>query len=257
MRRRELGAAGGALALGLLPSARASTLDSPLLAFTEHLPPLNFAGRHGEVQGFSSELLRLMADQAGMALELQLMPWPRAVKAAAAQANHILYSLTRLPDREGRYRWVGPISERRLMLYRMSEAEPLPKLRELRDLQQLGERKIGVVRESAAAQLLHAQGLRAGAELELALDDSSNLRKLLARRMDLIAMLDWGAAWHLKQQGLHYTTLTPVMVLDSRRSYWYGLHPDSEDRVVHGLQAALDQLRRDGRYAKLRGRYFS
>ncbi|MCV2362852.1 transporter substrate-binding domain-containing protein [Paucibacter sp. DJ1R-11] len=224
-----------------------------LQAFTEHLPPLNFQDDSGRAAGFSTELLQLMAAQARIQVDIQVQPWPRAVQAAAVQPNSILYSLTRLPERESKYRWVGPISERRIMLYSLSKRRDIQPLKDLRDLREL---KVGVVRESAAARLLQAEGLRPGEELELALDDGSNLRKLLASRMDLIVLLDWAAAWHLKQLRLDYSTLRPLLELDTRHSYWYGLHPDSDDRVVQALQAALDQLRSDGRYARLRQRYF-
>lgn len=231
-----------------------------LQAFTEHLPPLNFQDASGHAAGFSTELLRLIAAQARVNVEIQVQPWPRAIQAAAAQANHILYSLTRLPEREGKYRWVGPISERRIMLYSLSQRRDLPALKDLRQLLELQQQrglKVGVVRESAAAKLLQNEGLRAGEELELALDDGSNVRKLLARRMDYIVLLDWAASWHLQQLRLNYKTLQPVLELDTRHSYWFGLHPDSDELLVQSLQAALDQLRRDGRYARLRQKYFS
>lgn len=271
MRRRECALAGLASCLGLGPGTNlAQGLKAgpnpalpplpSLQAYTEHLPPLNFLDDNGQAAGFSSELLRLMANQARLDLDIQLQPWPRAVQAAASQSNSILYSLTRLPEREGRYRWVGPISERRIMLYSLSKRRDLPAFRDLKDLRELPQLrglKVGVVRESAAARLLQSEGLRVGEELELALDDGSNLRKLLASRMDLIVLLDWAAAWHLKQLRLDYNTLRPVLELDARHSYWYGLHPDTDERLVQALQAALDQLRRDGRYARLRQRYFS
>ncbi|WP_428503338.1 substrate-binding periplasmic protein [Roseateles sp.] len=244
-------------ALGMSHSAHASGLAatgiSSLQAFTEHLPPLNFQDEGGRAAGFSTELLQLMAAKARTQVDIQVQPWPRAVQAAGALPNSILYSLTRLPERESKYRWVGPISERRIMLYSLSKRRDIQPLKDLRDLRDL---KVGVVRESAAARLLQAEGLRPGEELELALDDGSNLRKLLASRMDLIVLLDWAAAWHLKQLRLDYSTLRPVLELDSRHSYWYGLHLDSDERVVQTLQTALDQLRSEGRYARLRQRYF-
>lgn len=257
MRRREWALAG--LAAGFSPWALAKPgLAGPLMAFTEHLPPLNFQDAAGQPAGFSSELLQLMAAQAQLSLDIQVQPWRRAVQAAAAQNNSILFSLTRLPERERQYRWVGPISERRIMVYGLRQREDLPELKQVSDLRRLQQgMKVGVVRESAAARRLQEEGLLAGETLELALDDGSNLRKLLARRMDLMVMLDWAAAWQLHQLRLDYRTLRPLLVLDARRSYWYGLHPDSDDRVVLALQAALDQLRRDGRYSRLRQRYFS
>ncbi|WP_431264494.1 substrate-binding periplasmic protein [Roseateles chitinivorans] len=250
------------LAAGLLPGALPAALAAParprtaagpaeLVAFTENLPPLNHA-EHGEARGFSTELLKMVAADAGLPLRVQVLPWQRSVQEAGRRADSVLFSLTRTPERETQYRWVGPISPRRILVYRLSHrADVRPP-----SLKQLGGLRMGVTRDSAAARQLIAEGLRPEVELELAIDDATNLRKLLAGRMDLIVMLDWAAAWHLRELKLPYATLTPVLPMDVDKSYWYGLPADSDPALARRLQTALDRIRRDGRYERLRQRYF-
>lgn len=60
----------------------------------------------------------------------------------------------------------------------------------------------------------------------------------------------------MRQLQLPYTTLQPVMELDVAKSYWYGLHREADPALVKQLQAELDAIKRDGRYDKLRQRYF-
>ena len=254
-RRRCLLMAAGLLA-GALPATVASAdagREAPrdLIAFTENLPPMNYLDG-GEARGFSSELLRLMAAEAGLPLRIEVMPWQRAVHEAARQRDGVLYSLTRTPEREAQYRWVGPISERRVMIYRLHRRTDI----KLTSLKALNGLRLGVVRDSASARQLLADGLRPDIDLEFALDDATNLRKLLAGRMDLIVLLDWAAAWHLRQLKLSYATLQPVLPFDVDKSYWYGLPLDGDPAVARQLQAALDRIRRDGRYERLRQRYF-
>lgn len=237
-------------ALGALPALAAPA--PVLLGFTENLPPLNYQDEAGQAQGFAVELLRLMAAGAGLALELQVLPWQRAVQRAEAQPASLLFSLTRTPEREAQFQWVGPIAQRRILVYKLASRGELHMSR----LDELGGAHIGVVRDSATDRLLLAAGLRHGVELDPGLDDATNLRKLLARRTEYLTLLDWAAAWNLRQLHLPYDTLQPVMELDTSRSYWYGLRPDADPALVQRLQAALDALRRDGRYDKLRQRYF-
>lgn len=251
------------LAAGLLPGALPAAMASPaprspghagageLVAFTENLPPLNHA-ENGEARGFSTELLKLMAAEAGLPLRVQVLPWQRSVQEAARRADSVLFSLTRTPERETQYRWVGPISPRRILVYRLNHRTDVrpQSLKELKGL------RVGVTRDSAAGRQLIADGLRPEVELELATDDATNLRKLLAGRMDLIVMLDWAAAWHLRELKLPYATLTPVLPMDVDKSYWYGLPADSDPALARRLQAALDRIRRDGRYERLRQHYF-
>jgi polar amino acid transport system substrate-binding protein len=225
--------------------------DVELLGVTENLPPLNYVDEGG-AQGFSVELLRLMTTQAGLKLAMQVMPWQRAVQVAEGSAHSVLFSLTRTPERESKFQWVGPIAQRRVLLYRLASRTDLT----MAQLSELGTARIGVVRDSAADRQLQAAGLRPGLQLEQGLDDATNLRKLLAGRMDYIALLDWAAAWNLRQLQLPLTTLQPAMEQDVTHSYFYGLRPGADPALVRRLQSALDTLRRDGRYERLRQRYF-
>ncbi len=242
------------LALPALLATRhavAAASEGTLLGITENLPPLNYLDGGG-MQGFSVELLRLIAARSGLKLTLQLMPWQRAVQVAEASENSVLFSLTRTPEREARFQWVGPIAQRRVLLYRLASRSDLA----MTALSELGNARIGVVRDSAADRQLQAAGLRPGLQLEQGLDDATNLRKLLAGRMEYIVLLDWAAAWNLRQLQLPLSTLQPALEQDATRSYFYGLRLDADPALVRRLQAALDSLRRDGRYERLRQRYF-
>jgi len=260
MKRRQITAA-GLLGASLGPwlsslSGAAAAADPTVLTlhgFSEHLPPLNYQRPGEPPSGFAVDLLRLVAEQANLPVEIEIMPWPRASNSAAAQPGSLLFSLTRQPERERKYKWLGPISERRVVVYRLSKRNEV----KASDIHHLNGHKLGVVRDSAAAKMLLAAGLRPDAELEIALDDASNLRKLLAGRMDLLVMLDWAAAWNLQQLKLPFSTLEPVFELDRSKSYWYGLHPQTSPALQQRLQAALDQIKRDGRYVALRQQYFN
>jgi polar amino acid transport system substrate-binding protein len=251
MQRRRVMALGASLSLGPTLGWANTTQDAVLKAFTENLPPLNYAeGR--EAKGFSTELLRMMGQQAGIPITIEVLPWVRAMQQVQERPDAILFSLTRTPEREAQFKWVGPISPRRIVLFKLAARQDLG----VPNLQRLAGAKIGVVRESAAARQMQNDGLDPGQELELALDDTNNLRKLLAGRMEYMAMLDWAAAWQLQQMDLPYATLQAVLDYDVDKSYWFGLNPRSDDNLVRRLQAALDNLRRDGRYERLRQRYF-
>lgn len=243
------------LALAALAGMHLPALAAPaermLFGFTENLPPLNYEDEDGP-QGFSVDLLRLMAAGAGLPLLLQVLPWQRAMQQAEAQPGSALFSLTRTPEREAQFQWVGPIAQRRVLIYKLASRTDL----KLTQLSELGSTRIGVVRNSAADHQLQAAGLRPGVHLEHGLDDATNVRKLLAGRMEFVTLLDWAAAWAMRQLQLPYATLQPVMELDVTKAYWYGLHREADPARVRQLQAELDAIRRDGRYERLRQRYF-
>lgn len=233
-----------AAALALAAPAHAADLN----AYTEPLPPLNYE-EAGEAQGFSTELLRALALRAGLSLEIQVLPWPRAVAMAASDRKSVLYTLTRTAAREDQYRWVGPIAKRRIVLYRLAGRTEV-RAAGLADLPRL---RTAVARESATAKMLAERGF--GAYLDAALDDDATMRMLIARRVDAVAMLDFAAAWHSARQGPGFRALQPLFTLDDAHEYYFGLHKDAPAELAERLQRAFEALRRDGELEQLTRRY--
>ena len=242
-------------ALLLAPS---SAMALEISALTESLPPLNYE-LDGAVVGFSSELLDLIAKDADISVNKQLLPWSRAYDMVARQGNTLIYSLARTPEREAQFQWVGPISTRRIVLYKLSDRADIS----IKTLDDARPYRIGVARESAAAKGLIKQGfLINGAQdvlgpgLDLGANDESNMKKFIGKRFDLLVSLDWAAAYNAKNAGLGPDDLQAVWVLDEGLSYWYGLNPATDPDVARRLNAALLKIKSDGRYQLLRQRYF-
>jgi polar amino acid transport system substrate-binding protein len=221
-----------------------------LQALTEAMPPLNYV-LNGKVVGFSSELLEVLALDAGVTVEKQLLPWARAYRMALDDADTVLYSLVRTPEREALFQWVGPISPRKIVLYRMSQRKELA----VTSLEEVRAYKVGVVRESAAAKSLIIKGFTADKELDLALDDASNMRKFKAGRFDFLVSLDWAAAYNTQENDIPITDLTQVLVLDDQSEYWFGVSLRTDPLIVRRLNEALVKARRDGRLKALTRRY--
>lgn len=221
-----------------------------LKAVTEALPPLNYE-LNGQVVGFSSELLDMLALEAGISVQKQLLPWARAYRMALEDADTILYSLVRTPERETLFQWVGPISPRKIVLYRMAKRQELA----VTSLDEVRAYKVGVVRESASAKALTNKGFTPDKELELALDDATNMRKFKAGRFDFLVSLDWAAAYNTQQNDMNPADLTPVLVLDEQSEYWFGVSLHTDPLVVRRLNDALIKVRRDGRLKALTRRH--
>ena len=158
---------------------------SPLIAYTEELPPLNFL-QHDKVSGFSSELLQARAAKAAIPLSLQLLPWARGYAMTQSTPGSLLFSTVRTPERENLFRWVGPISPRRIYLYRLTRRKDI----QLRNIEQLKQLRTSTLFESATQKRLLELGLRIGEEQDSGRSDAVNLGKLLLGRVDLVAMLD-------------------------------------------------------------------
>ncbi|WP_296507757.1 transporter substrate-binding domain-containing protein [Rhodoferax sp.] len=228
-----------------------------LTALTEQLPPLNME-LEGRVTGFASELLDLVAAEAGVPLRKLVLPWARAYGQALRQPDTLVYSMVRTPEREALFRWIGPISPRRVLLYRWADRPDIV----IKSLEDARPYRIGSTLESAATKMLEKSGFTAvsvnepsGGGLELGVNDETNMRKFLAKRFDLLVALDWAAAYHAKSLGMDPALLVPVWVLDESSAYWYGVNPGTDPDTIKRLDQALAKVKADGRYQQLRQRY--
>jgi len=255
----SLGAAACAR-MGALLAFLVLPLPAPALeisALTEALPPLNYEV-DGRVVGFSSELLDLMAKESGITVNKQVLPWARAYELVTRQGNTLIYSTARTPERETQFQWVGPISARRILLYKLADRTDIS----IKTLDDARHYRVGVVRESAAAKGLIQQGFvingpqdALGPGLDLGPHDESNMKKFIARRFDLLVSLDWAAAYNAKNAGLGPDDYQAVWVLDENLSYWYGLNLATDPDVARRLNAALQKLKNDGQYLQLKQKY--
>lgn len=235
-----------ALAALLFPAV---TMAATVKAYTEALPPLNFE-ENGRVGGFASELLQLMAADAGHTVQLELVPWLRAYRTVKQQPGSALYSIVRNPEREKLFRWVGPIAPRRIVVYTLATRTDVV-LRKQADLLRY---RHGVLAASSAASSLQQLGVPA-AQLEYGQSDEVNLKKLLLGRADTVVMLDSAMQWQLRQQKVAPARIRPVWTLDQRYQYWFAFNKDTNPAVLRSLQQALDRIKTDGRLTALQRRY--
>jgi polar amino acid transport system substrate-binding protein len=59
----------------------------------------------------------------GEEYEIRLMPWARAYKQIINKPNKILFSMTRTPQREYLFKWVGPIANNSFVFYARSDSK--------------------------------------------------------------------------------------------------------------------------------------
>jgi len=244
-RHRRLARHVSALAVLALVLAIAATLradEQPLTVLTEELPPFNFV-ENGTLRGIATDVLTLMFEDCGLqnrCENVQVMPWPRAMATARTQPDALLYSVTRTPDREDWFKWVGPIISNRISL--MARRDRHVRMKTLAEADAL---KMGAVPEFAATQLLLHQGYPARS-LDYSPDMRSNVLKLQAGRIDLFACNELAFAWMLPQLGLRLEDFEPVYVLRDGEMF-YACNKEVPDDTVSRLQRSLDKLKKSGR----------
>ncbi|MBK5353058.1 ABC transporter substrate-binding protein [Pseudomonas sp. TH41] len=224
--------------------------DTGLVLLTENFPPYNMAkngknfAQDENINGIAVDIVREMFKRAEITYSLTLrFPWERIYKIALEKPGYGVFVMARLPDRENLFKWVGPIGpDDWIMLARADSKISLETLDDARKY------KIGAYKGDAIAETLAKQGLNP----IVVLRDQDNAKKLVSGQIDLWATGDPAGRYLARQDGV--TGLKTVLRFNSAELY-LALNKQVPDDVVAKLQAALDQLRKDGVVDEIMGRY--
>ena len=228
----------------------AESPDTDLVLLTENFPPYNMA-RNGKnfaqdenINGIAVDIVREMFKRTDITYSLTLrFPWERIYKLALEKPGYGVFVMARLPDREKLFKWVGPIGPDDWIMLAKADSKI-----SLESLEQARKYKIGAYKGDAIAETLTKQGLKP----IVVLRDQDNAKKLVSGQIDLWATGDPAGRYLARQEGVN--GLKTVLRFNSAELY-LALNKNVPDEVVAKLQAALDQLRKDGVVDEIMARY--
>ena len=221
-----------------------------LVLLTENFPPYNMAkngknfAQDENINGIAVDIVREMFKRANITYSLTLrFPWERIYKLALEKPGYGVFVMARLPDREKLFKWVGPIGPDDWIMLAKADSKIT-----LESLEQARKYKIGAYKGDAIAETLAKQGLKP----VVVLRDQDNAKKLVNGQIDLWATGDPAGRYLARQEGVN--GLKTVLRFNSTELY-LALNKDVPDETVAKLQAALDQLRKEGWVDEIMSRY--
>jgi polar amino acid transport system substrate-binding protein len=224
--------------------------DTDMVLLTENFPPYNMAkngknfAQDENISGIATDIVREIFKRADITYSLTLrFPWERIYKLTLEKPGYGVFVMARLPDRENLFKWVGPIGPDDWIM--LAKADSKITLETLEDARKY---KIGAYKGDAIAETLTKQGLNP----VVVLRDQDNAKKLVNGQIDLWATGDPAGRYLARQDGV--TGLKTVLRFNSAELY-LALNKDVPDEFVAKLQAALDQLRKEGGVDEIMARY--
>lgn len=234
----------------LLLAGSARAADTSLVLLTENFPPYNMAkngknfAQDENIHGIAVDIVREIFKRADITYTLTLrFPWERIYKLALEKPGYGVFVMARLPERERLFKWVGPIGPDDWIMLAKADSKIA-----LDSLEQARRYRIGAYKGDAIAETLAKQGLNP----IVVLRDQDNARKLLNGQIDLWATGDPAGRYLARQEGV--SDLKTVLRFNSAELY-LALNKDVPDDVVARLQAALDELRKEGAVDVIMARY--
>lgn len=226
----------------LIPSATATNQAASakdLVYITEQFPPFSYQ-EDGKLQGISVDLLDKMLEHMNTTLNrnaINVLPWAQGYQMALQDNNTIIFSTGRIPEREALFKWVGPISPIKVVLFALNEKHI--KINSPEDLRAL---KIGVTKDSAEGPLV----IKAGAN-QSNLVERNNITEIIdmlkAGTIDAWAYPDLVGIWLADKAGLNASKYEIVYELEKETPLYYAFNQNTSDSTVKAFQNALNQTK--------------
>lgn len=238
-----------AVLAGLGPWARA---DETIRIVTEEFPPYNMTV-DGRITGLSTEIVEAVLKEIGVQAPIQSMPWARAYDIARNSENVLIYSISRFPERDKLFKWVGALAPSEWYLFSQRGREVA-----LGRLDDARRHQIATVNEDAGEQYLVSRGFAIGSNLQSSNKYEFNYQKLRMGRVDLWVANDL-VAHHLARQAGDDPAKVLVRALALPELGGEGLYmafgPKTSDAVVERFRKGLDAVTRNGTVAALKKKW--
>ena len=219
-----------------------------LTIYTEEFPPFNFS-EAGKISGVSTEVVQRVLSDAGFKTKFVSLPWEQAYKLAQKKENALIYSISRRPNREKLFKWIGILTPTTYSVFGLTSRDDI-RVNKLEDLKKY---RIGVVKDDAREQYLLGKGFKLSDFKRIGGKDpqNKNLKKLIANKIDVWPMPDAVAYYVAKQQGHDNPAgiLRKVFSLDELSGgYYLAASLNTSDRVVSRVAAALENFKQKKAY---------
>lgn len=232
----------------LLVSDEKTPDDRPfsLKIYTEDYPPSAYVER-GNIKGLSVEIVQEILRRIGQPDTITMVPWARGYQLALSEANVVLFSTTRLPQREALFSWVGPLYRQRWGFYRWKgSGVSIPDMDAARKVA-----RIGTYHQDAKMQYLQAKGFD---NLVPTNKNITNVAHLKRGDIDLWVSSDFNLAHLARQAGVSYDQLELAYAFHTVHNY-IAFSKATSPHVVRLWQMVLEEMKADGSYRRICEKY--
>ena len=224
----------------------AATETAGLQVLTEESPPLNFT-KDGEIAGLATEVVRELVKRTGTGGNIRLVPWQEGYQTLLEQPDVALFSTVMTAERKPLFQWVGPLAVLDTNLY-APKGSGLA-IANLDDARKLG--KIATVTKYYSEQILQKEGFT---NTQSYPNREATVRALLDGKVQLLASSNLGMPAALKKMGGSMDDVETVFTL-STDLFYIAFSKGTSPALVARWQDALDEMKRDGSFAKIYARW--
>jgi len=239
------------LALMFLVFQGASSKAEPaeITLVTQSFAPLQW-DNGGQPDGYVSAFLLEAAARVNQSVPVtvkafEFLPWKRAMLLAETVPNVMFFSLSRTPDREGRFLWLGEVSPYGQNFYQLA-SRPKIEVERIEDLRDL-DVKIGVQDGSNLLAYLKKLGFEGSGTLVPITDYHQGIEMLYLGRIDMLPLTGFLAEASACKQGYDGSQLQPVIFVEAlAKPLWAVFSKGTDPELVEAFRREMSALKEEG-----------
>ncbi len=228
-------------------NGKSADSQPPLLRiFTEDAAPSSYM-ENGKVAGFSVEIVQELLRRIGWRDTIMMVPWARGYSLALNEPDVALFSTTRLPEREDRFYWVGPLYIQTWTFYARKGSGF--RISSMEDAKRVS--RIGTYREDAKMHYLESLGF---GNLVPTNRNLTNVTHLIRGDIDLWVSSDFNMPYMVQQAGASPDQLELAFPFHEVGNY-VAFSRAVSPHIVRLWQLVLEEIKKDEMYEQLCRKY--
>ncbi|CAH0535935.1 hypothetical protein VMF7928_00059 [Vibrio marisflavi CECT 7928] len=217
---------------------------------TEDFPPFGYYDKNGKLVGAAVEIVQLLLVKMNHPDKIQVLPWSRAIRTLEIEPNHMLFAMAKTPEREPKFKWLGPILYDDIFLYQLSSDSS-----EYNNIEQAKKAKyIVVTRGFPEEKILEQLGFK---NIHTAHTPSQALSMLMSGRVTMIASGSIAITPLLQRSNYPLNALKETKVKLFSTGIYIGLSKSTPDEIVQDWQIGLNEIKKSESYQNIMSKYFS
>lgn len=155
---------------------------TPVTLVTEHLKPFQVVSGDN-INGLATNMIRGIMKAADVDYEIEAYPWHITYAKALKESNTCIYSISRTPERESKFHWIGKITELPTALYASRNSSIV-----INSLDDARHYKIAVLKNDVSHEFLQRHHFVEGRDYYVS-ENYESLLQLLdtpSRKIDLV-----------------------------------------------------------------------
>lgn len=216
---------------------------------TQAFAPLQYL-KNGRPEGYVVDFIDATIDRVNeqhpiTVASYDFLPWKRAMVLAEREPNTLFFSLSRTPQREAKFHWLGTVSPYRQLLFKLKKNEKIT-AENLADLKDSTFRP-AVQRGSNLEALLLKNGFEREKDFTLYTDYHQGVKMLFAGRIDMLPLTGFLARSTVCRMGYDGDAIEAVLPIDElAKPLWAVFSRETPPTLVAAFQQTMRDLQEEG-----------